>query len=259
MTVPLVEVHPGRITRIRLNRPEARNALSVALMEAVVAALAASAADPGCRVVILSGAGPDFCAGADVRELATGLDQAGHPLTSGDALEKVLTAVERHPRPVVGAVHGAAFGGGCQLVSACDLVVADEEARFAVPSAQLGVVIGARSVQRLVAAVGPKRAGALLLAGRTITGVEAVEWGLATMAVAGEALNAAAAELAERIAALAPRSVAASKLGLRAAAEGDPQSFSAFERAAAEAMASRDVREGLEALRERRPPVFEGR
>lgn len=255
----LVEVSPGRITRIRLNRPEARNALSVALMEAVVAALGASAADPSCRVVILSGAGPDFCAGADVRELTAGLDRTGHPVTSGDALEAMLTAVERHPRPVMGAVHGAALGGGCQLVSACDLVVAEEEARFGVPSARLGVVIGLRSVRRLVAAVGSKRAGVLLLSGRTITGVEAVDWGLATMAVAAEALDAAATELAERIAALAPLSVAASKQGLRAVAEADPEGRSAFERLAAEAMASADVREGLSALRERRPPVFEGR
>jgi enoyl-CoA hydratase/carnithine racemase len=252
----------GRVTRITLNRPEARNALSSSMLDDLVHALAAAADDPDCRVVVVAGAGKDFCAGADVGELAAGHGREGATAAYGVALDAVLAAVEAHPRPILASVQGAALGAGCQLVSACDLVVSGEDARFGIPSARLGVVMGYESVERLAAAVGIKRAGQMLLAGRTVSGLEAVEWGLATVAVESDALSTATEEFAQQVAALAPLSVAASKRGLRAVARGSGPGSPGrpeFERLAAEAMASRDLGEGLAALRRRRPPTFEGR
>jgi enoyl-CoA hydratase/carnithine racemase len=255
----LVVSAPGRIWRLTLNRPEARNAVSGAMLDQLSSALAGSAADPECRVVILNGAGKDFCAGADMAELMAARDGAD-PTGYARTFEQAMGEIEGHPRPVIAAVHGAALGAGCQIAVACDLVMAAEDARFGIPSAKLGIVINHENVQRLVAAIGPKRAGAMLLAGRTISGVEAVEWGLATEAVTPEALEPAVDELAERVAELAPLSVAASKRGIRSVlGRLSPGSDEEFETMAARALSSHDLLEGLTAFRERRPPEFRGR
>jgi enoyl-CoA hydratase/carnithine racemase len=256
---PVVLTEPGRVWRVTLNRPEARNAISSEVLRALSGALADAAADPACRAVVIAGNGQDFCAGADVRELLAARDGGG-AVAYGQTFELVLTEIERHPRPVIAAVQGSAFGAGCQISVACDLVVTAEDARFGIPSARLGIVIGFENVARLAAAVGPKRAGEMLLSARTLTGVEAVDWGLANVWVEAEALAAATDELAERVAELAPLSVSASKAGLRAAIRSDQEGGRAlFEAAAADAFASDDLLEGLTALRERRSPRFGGR
>ncbi len=173
----------------------------------------------------------------------------------------MLGAIENHPRPVIASVQGSALGAGCQIAAACDLVVTAADARFGIPSARLGVVINYENVRRLVESLGPKRAAEVLLGARMLTGVEAVEWGLANAWVEGEALESATLELAERVATLAPLSVTASKLGIRAvlrSGAGDPTGRLAFEEAAGAAFASGDLLEGIAAFRERRPPEFEG-
>ena len=256
---PVVLTEPGRVWRVTLNRPEARNAVSSKVLSGLSAALTEAAADPECRAVVVAGNGQDFCAGADVHELLAAREGGDSP-AYGQAFEQVLAQIERQPRPVIASVQGSALGAGCQIVVACDLVVAAEDARFGIPSARLGIVINYENVARLAAVVGPRRASEMLLSARTLTGVEAVDWGLANVWVEAGALAAATNELAERVAALAPLSVSASKVGLRMAIGPDGErDRERFEAAAAAAFRSDDLIEGLTALRERRTPRFGGR
>ena len=254
----LVLSQPGRIWRLTLNRPQARNAVSTAMLGEIDRVLGQAAEDPECRVIVLGGAGRDFCSGADVGELLAVREGQG-TVDYGVVFERTLGAIQDHRRPVVAAVQGAALGAGCQIASACDLVIATDDARFGIPSARLGIVVNYENVERLVVAVGPKRAAEMLLAGRTLTGVEAVEWGLANAAVEAQALESAVLDMAERVAALAPLSVGASKRGIRSVLAGlSRREHGEFDAEPAGALASRDLLEGLRASRERRRAAFEG-
>jgi crotonobetainyl-CoA hydratase len=165
----------------------------------------------------------------------------------------------------VARVEGAALGAGCQLVTACDLVVAAEDARIGIPSARLGIVIAFESIERLVLTVGPRRAAEMLIAGREVSGREAVGWGLVTEAVASDRVAGRAEELAETVGASAPLSVRGSKAGIRAVLrklsidrETEGYRVAEVDMMAADALASDDLREGLRDRGERRPPEFRG-
>ena len=249
--------------RLTLARPEARNAASGPMLEELGAALGDAAVDPEARVVLLAGEGADFCAGADLRELERAA--AGGSLEYGRGLEEVLATIGEHPLPVVAVVHGAALGAGCQIAVACDLALAAEDARMGIPSARLGIVVNFENIERLVLSVGPERAAQILLAGRTLSGKEAADWGLVGEAVAPDALAERAATLAGHVAAGAPLSVRGSKRGIRAAVaarsldrENEGSRVGDFDMIAAQAFQSEDLREGIAAFRERRPPRFRG-
>jgi enoyl-CoA hydratase/carnithine racemase len=264
MTDPLVLPEPGRVWTLTLNRPDARNAMSAAMIAELEAALGRAAADPDCRSVIIAGAGKDFCSGADVGELLAARETAG-TIEYGRTFESLLRTIEHLPQPVIAAAQGAALGAGCQLLLACDLVVAAENARIGIPSARLGIVIPFENVERLVLAVGPKRAGEMLLAGVVLSGDKAEAWGLVNRAVPGDLVADAARELADIVASLAPLSVGASKRGIRAVVHESVNRITGgdlvaeFDALAASALASADLREGLAAFLERRAPEFEGR
>jgi enoyl-CoA hydratase/carnithine racemase len=245
-----------------MDRPEQRNAVSGGMLTELSAAFAELAQDSRVRVVIVAGAGPDFCAGADFADLG----QAPAGLDYGQRFEQVLRAIEGHPDPVIAEVQGSAFGAGCQIVVACDLAVVAEDARFAVPSGKLGIVVNYENIERLTLAVGPKRAGELLYSARIVTGPEAVAWGLANAAVPATDLQAEALKLAERVASLAPLSVRGAKRGVglgRAHLTVDrgteQQPLVEFDLLAAEALGSEDLQEGIAAFRERRSPRFKGK
>jgi enoyl-CoA hydratase/carnithine racemase len=256
----------GRVATVTLNRPDRRNALTIPMLHELTDALGALAVKPDLRAVVLRSQGPDFCAGADVAELEAartaphGMDRFDVPFA--DALRAIAT----HPVPVVARVQGRALGGGTQLVLACDLALASRDAQLGIPSARLGVVIPFDSIQRLVAAVGPRRAADLLCAARVLNGVEAEQWGLVSRAVPEVELDEALDELIERIVAGAPLSVRAAKRGIALAADpnaldrgGEARPLTDFDMMAAAATSSQDLAEGLAAFRQRRTPSFEGR
>jgi len=261
----LVRTQPGRIWRITLARPDQRNAVNAEMLGELLRALGDVAADRDARVVILSGEGRHFCAGADIEELAHATD-GPDGIDYGRALEEVMRSIADLPVPVLAVVQGGALGAGCQLVVACDLAIAATDATFGIPSARLGVVVGFENIQRLVLTVGPKRAGALLLGTRTISGEEAADWGLVGEAVPPEDLPDRALAYAEEIADAAPLSVQASKRGIRQvlshlSVDREVEGFRVadFDMMAAHAFGSEDLKEGIAAFRERRDPEFRGR
>jgi enoyl-CoA hydratase/carnithine racemase len=253
----------GHIATVTLDRPEQRNAISISMLQEITRVFGELGRDPEVRVVIVAGEGDHFCAGADFADL-TIMQPPGHGYA--DSFEEAIAAIRACPVPVVARIQGAALGAGCQVAVACDLAVAEEDARLGIPAARLGLVINFENIQRLVLTVGPKRAGEIMYTGRIVTGTEAAEWGLVNEAVPLRALEARVHALAADIAAGAPMTARASKHGINVvlehlsvdrADEGEP--VEAFDALAAEAFASRDLQEGVRAFRERRDPRFEGR
>ena len=235
----------GPVALITIDRPERRNALD---HEALEQLLQAHAAVASARVVVLTGAGGHFCAGADL----SGVEDSGFT----DLLREVLAALRDDPRPLIAAVDGVALGAGTQLAVACDLRVATVEARFGVPAARLGLMVDHWTIQRLslLAGAGPTRA--MLLGAETYTGEEAERWGFVQRLGDCEA----ALGWADEIAALAPLTLAGAKLALNRlempVGRGDDADVHA---AWSAAWASEDLQEGIAAFRERRRPVFHGR
>jgi methylglutaconyl-CoA hydratase len=173
----LYNVEAG-IARITLNRPEKRNALNTELIETLSESLARSAHDENVRVVLLSGAGPDFCSGADL----AGLDQSADAgvmdhLHAANALADVFLKLRQHPRPIVAAVRGRALAGGCGLASACDLILASASAQFGYPEVKIGFV-PAMVMAILRRSVNEKRAFELTTTGQIVTASEAAIIGL---------------------------------------------------------------------------------
>ncbi len=255
----------GPVARVTLSRPDQRNAVSVEMIEELVEGLGGLAADHETRVVVLAGDGPDFCAGADFAELEVMRSGPGE-FDYGRRFEELLQAIVTHPVPVIVRVHGAALGAGCQITVACDLAVVAEDARIGIPSARLGILINFENIQRVVLAVGPKRAGEILFTGSDITGSQAAEWGLVNLAVPEAELDAAVDRLAATIAEAAPLSVQGSKRGIGVVLEHlavdrftEGHRVADFDMMAAQAFASEDLQEGIRAFRERRKPEFEGR
>ena len=234
----------GRVCLITLNRPERRNAVDTAAVDALTSAIW-TAYESGARAIVLAGAGPHFCAGADLK--------AGEPLAFAMHLRKALDALRDVPCVTVAAVHGAALGAGMQLAVACDLRVATPDARFGIPAAKLGLMVDHWTVQRVVTLSGAGPARAVLLAAEEITAGDALASGLASRP--GDL--AAALAWAEEIAGLAPLTIAGHKLALNRLEPpaDDPDVRAAFERA----WASEDLVEGRAAFAEKRTPRFEGR
>ncbi len=260
----LVRIEPGRVWRLTLDRPEQRNAVSAAMMEEFLSALGDAAVDPAARAIVLAGAGDHFCAGADVAEL---LEATGGPgaIEYGRAFEEVLRAIGDHPVPVIARVQGAALGAGCQLAVACDLAVAAEDARIGIPSSRLGLLINVENIERLTLSAGSKRAAELLFTGRALEGTEAAAWGIINRAVPAADLDQEVDRLAKLIADGAPISVRGSKRGIQAVLGAlsmdettERDRIAEFDMMAAQALASEDLREGIAAFRERRPPEFRG-
>jgi methylglutaconyl-CoA hydratase len=254
MTEPAVLIESGGegVALVTLNRPAKRNALNVALMEALSDAIATLNADGACRVVILRGAGPSFCAGLDLREAA---DQSSAE-RSGQALARMLQSVHESRLVFIAAVHGAAVGGGAGLLCACDLAVAAEDAHFAFPESRLGLVPGL-VLPFLVRRVGERWVRELVLAGEAVDAQRAAQMGLVNLVVGREQLLVAATRMAHSVLRGAPEAVSAAKRLITAHAPrpvADELDVALAQHLAARR--SHEAAEGLAAFRDKRPPSW---
>jgi enoyl-CoA hydratase/carnithine racemase len=254
----LREECPRGVLRLTLNRPEARNALSVALMSALIKTLGSAAQDPQSRVIVIAGAGPAFCAGHDLRELRADQRRETYERIFAQCSELMLTIV-RLPKPVIAEVHGVATAAGCQLVATCDLAVAAENARFATPGVNIGLFCSTPMVA-LTRAVGRKAAMEMLLTGELIDAATAKSLGLVNRVVPQERLREAVDDLAGEIASKSALTVAIGKEAFYRQAELD---LAAAYRYAAEVMTTnmlaRDAGEGIDAFLAKRAPVWHDR
>lgn len=226
-----------------MDRPERRNALDAEACDALTAALDVHV-DAGARVIVVTGAGGHFCAGADL----SGVEGDDFRV----ALRRMLDRLVEIPIPVIAAVEGAALGAGTQVAIAADLRVATPDARFGIPAAKLGLMVDHWTVQRLALLAGHGPARAMLLAASEVDGATAAAQGFVQrLGILDDALA-----WAEEIAALAPLTIAGHKASLNRIepALSDPDVRAAWERA----WGSEDLVEGMAAFRERRPPVFRG-
>src|SRR4051812_19598749 len=239
-----------------MNRPEALNALSGELMDAVVSALEELDRDEAVRCIVLGASERVFAAGADVGELAAATPIElfeNRRIDKWDAIRALRT-------PLVAAVSGYCLGGGCELAMLCDLIVASETAQFGQPEINLGVLPGAGGTQRLTRAVGKSLAMDVILSGRFLSADEALRAGLVARVVACEAWLVEAKRVAAGIAAKSPVSVRLAKEAVDQAFEAPLGAGIDFERRAFYlARASEDATEGLNAFVEKRKPDFKGR
>ena len=258
MAAILLEERTDGVLRLTLNRPEARNALSIELMTALVEALGRAADDRHSRVVVIAGAGPAFCAGHDLRELRQDSRRETYQRTFALCSELML-AIVRLPKPVIAEVHGVATAAGCQLVATCDLAVAAEEARFATPGVNIGLFCSTPMVA-LSRAVGRKAAMEMLLTGELIDAATARSLGLVNRVVPRDGLRDAVDGLARQIAGKSAFTVKIGKEAFYRQAELD---LAAAYRYAAEVMTTNmlaeDAGEGIDAFLARRPPVWHDR
>lgn len=246
----------GAFALITIRRPEARNAVNGEVAAAMEAAIDQLEADDGVWVGIVTGEGPVFCAGADLKAIASGA--AGALSTSRGGFGG-LTTRERN-KPLIAAVNGPALAGGCEIVLSCDLVVAANTAVFGIPEVKRALVAAAGGLFRGPRALPRNIAMELTLTGDPITAERAAQFGLVNEVVEPDKLLEAASALAERIAANAPLAVQASrKVVLAAATESDDVLWRMSAEAFASMAGTEDFAEGPRAFIEKRAPVWKGR
>ena len=207
MIEPLLVDRKGPCAVLTLDRPEALNALSGALRRALIAALGALAREEAIRVVVITGAGRAFCAGLDVKELAS----SGADVSANVAAENIVAAIERFPKPVIAAVNGLAVTGGVELMLACDMTIASEHAAFADTHVKIGLTPGWGLSQRLSRLIGVQRAKEMSFSARRVDAAQALAWGLVNHVVPAAELMPRALALAGEIAQWPPQAVQAMK------------------------------------------------
>jgi enoyl-CoA hydratase/carnithine racemase len=251
----LVEIAPPA-AHITLNRPEKRNALSLALMQELIAALEEAAAAPDVRAIVLAGTGPAFSAGHDLSEMIG--REPGFYECLFETCTELMETIRRLPQPVIAKVHGIATAAGCQLVAACDLAVAEEGTKFATPGVKIGLFCSTPMVP-LSRAIGRKRALELLLTGTPIDAATAVEWGLVNRAVPAAELDSAAAELVAAIAASSSLIIGIGKQAFYAQIDLDEhRAYDLTKGVMATNSVAGDAQEGMSAFLEKRPPTWTG-
>jgi enoyl-CoA hydratase len=251
----IVETH-GRVGLIRLNRPQALNALNQALIDELNLALGAFEKDGDIGAVVLTGSDKAFAAGADIKEMRQKSYMDAY-------LQDFLSSwegVARLRKPIIAAVAGFALGGGCEVAMMCDFILAADTARFGQPEIKLGVIPGAGGTQRLTRFVGKSKAMEMCLTGRMMDAAEAERAGLVSRIVPADQLIAEALKVAAAIAALSAPSVMIAKESVNRAYETTLAEGVRFERRVFHSLfATEDQKEGMGAFVEKRAPAFKGR
>jgi enoyl-CoA hydratase len=243
----------GRVGIVRLNRPQALNALNVTLMDELLGAVEAFDADAGVGCILITGSDKAFAAGADIKEMA---DKTYIDIFRADytADYERLTRVRK---PVIAAVAGFALGGGCELAMMCDFIIAADNAKFGQPEIKLGIIPGIGGTQRLTRAVGKAKAMDLILTGRMMDAAEAERSGLVARVVPAASLMEEAIKVAETISALSQPSLLVAKEAVNRSFETSLAEGVRFERRVFHALfATKDRKEGMTAFIEKRPPRF---
>ena len=258
MSEPLLHVGTaGPVATIRLNRPQQRNALSMDLMHDLIVVIEGIGTNREIAAVILAAEGSAFCAGHDLKEMVD--RDINEYRQIFDRCTDLMTVIQRIPQPVIAQVDGMATAAGCQLVAACDLVVASENARFATPGVRIGLFCSTPMVA-LTRAIGRKRALEMLLTGKSIDAATACEWGLVNRVVPKDALAKTTRDLAYEITQASEMVVGLGKAAFYAQIDLDQSKAYTYakEVMSMNALAS-DAQEGMSAFLEKRPPCWTGR
>jgi enoyl-CoA hydratase len=249
----LLEKEDG-IATITFNRPDALNALNNQTRAEFYSAMKDVAADDDIKVVILTGAGRAFVAGSDIKELKQTTPLDAHNIY------RLGMVVEKMEKPVIAAVNGFALGGGCEIVMACDIIIASDKARFGQPEINLGIIPGGGATQRLPRLVGVCKAKELILTGDIIKAEEAEKIGLVNRVVPGENLMVAAKEIAQKIAAKSRATVRLAKDVINKGMQTSLEMGLDYEREIYSlCLTLEDKEEGINAFIEKREPQFKGR
>lgn len=256
MQTLITTIHDG-VGVITINRPDVRNALSDVVLTDIARMLDAWEADDAVGAIVFTGAGEKaFVAGADITQLA------GYDLAHGLAatMQRLYDRIEDYPKPTIAAINGVAMGGGLELAMSCDIRLAAQTARMALPEPTLGVLPGAGGTQRLSRLVGTGRAMEMILTSRVLTADEAERYGLVTSVVPADDLLAAATATATTILAKGPLAVRLARLIVRRGADADQATGLLLERLAQTLLyTTEDKTEGAAAFLGKRPPAFRGR
>ncbi|ABE38782.1 cyclohex-1-ene 1-carbonyl-CoA hydratase [Rhodopseudomonas palustris BisB5] len=244
----------GRVGIVTLNRPEVLNALNDELMDALGAALLAFDADDGIGAIVIAGTARAFAAGADIAGMA---EWSYSDVYSSNFITRNWETIKRVRKPVLASVAGLAFGGGCELALACDIIVAARSAKFALPEIKLGLLPGAGGTQRLPRAIGKAKAMDMCLSARPLDAEEADRYGLVSRVVDDDRLREETMKLATTIASFSAPALMALKESLNRAFEIPLAEGILFERRELHArFATADAREGIRAFLEKRKPSF---
>ena len=251
-------VEDGVVT-LTLNRPQARNALSLGMLTALRNALADVAADDGARVVVIAGAGPAFCAGHDLKELRDGGFDEGYVANLFALCSEVMQAMVNQPKPVIARVHGVATAAGAQLVASADLAFASDDARFGAPGVNIGLFCSTPMVA-LSRNVAPKHALQMLLSGDLIDAATARRIGLINEIFPSAELESETLAFAKKIASKSPLTLAVGKRAFYGQAEMPlAEAYAYAGGVMADNLGAQDAREGIAAFLDKRAPIWSGR
>ena len=253
----IVETPSDGVTLIRLNRPQALNALNSTLLTELSAALDAAEADEGVRCIVLTGSEKAFAAGADIKEMS---DKSYAQMFASDFFTSAARRMETFRKPIIAAVAGYALGGGCEIAMMCDFIIAADTAKFGQPEIRLGIIPGAGGTQRLPRAVSKAKAMDMVLTGRMMDAAEAERAGLVARVVAPDRMLDEALEAAAKIASFSRSAALMAKEAVSRSQELTLAEGLRYERRLFQSLfATEDQKEGMAAFVEKRKPNFRNR
>ena len=258
MTAPVVLLeHPAAgIALVRINRPEARNALNIEVRRLLARHLTELGDDEATRCIVLTGNEKSFAAGADIKEMAG----AGTIEMLQRGTHKLWRAISACPKPVIAAVNGFALGGGCELAMTCDIIIAGESTKFGQPEVKIGIIPGGGGTQRFTRAVGKYKAMRYVLTGDLFSAREAFDMGLVSEIAPDAEVEQRALAMAQQIADLSPLAIQQAKESVLRGLDASLETGLALETKAIQILfSSQDQKEGMAAFIEKRKPRFQGK